>query len=289
MNTPKGVRKILVALAEFDYLTAEQVTRLCYAKGSLTYVKATLKSLVDARFALALGGRGMRFPRVYTPTGTGRTFASAVQGLPHAKRVRPSEEEEKADNFFFIEHTMAVTDVLIGARLLSQAVPDIRLTRLYLERELKRKIYVEIPEPTTRGRENNRQQICLEPDASVDFTIQEKWQEFFHIELYRTHLREHRFKQKIAGYVAYAGSTLHQQLFHTPALSIAVFCANDQLAATLKRWTEEVLHEDKQQELGERFFFRSIDTATASPEEMYLSPVWEQAFSDVKTPLLDLE
>jgi hypothetical protein len=61
------------------------------------------------------------------------------------------------------------------------------------------------------------------------------------------------------------------------------------LAATLKRWTEEVLHEDKQQELGERFFFRSIDTATASPEEMYLSPVWEQAFSDVKTPLLDLE
>jgi len=98
MNTPKGAEKVLVALAEFDYLTAEQVTRLCYAKGSLTYVKATLKSLIAAKFAVALGGRGMRLPRVYTPTGTGYAFASAVQGMPHAKRVRPSEEEEKATN-----------------------------------------------------------------------------------------------------------------------------------------------------------------------------------------------
>jgi hypothetical protein len=254
MNTPKGVRKILVALAEFDYLTTKQVTRLCYAKGSLTYVKATLKSLVDAGFALALGGRGMRLPRVYTPTGTGRTFASAVQELPHAKRVRPSEEEEKATNHFFLQHTIAVTDVLIGARLLSQAVPDIRLTRLYLERELKRKIYVEIPEPIGEGRTHPRT-ICLEPDAAVEFVIQGKWQDFFHIEVYRTHLREYRFKQKILSYAAYAAGPLHQELFYTPALSIAVFCQTSQLAATLQQWTEEVLQELQQPELGERFYF----------------------------------
>jgi hypothetical protein len=40
---------------------------------------------------------------------------------------------------------------------------------------------------------------------------------------------------------------------------------------------------------GEWFFFCSLDAATVSPEEMYLSPVWEQAFSNVKTPLLVLE
>jgi hypothetical protein len=30
----KGTEKILCALGKFDYLTAAQVTRLCYAKGS---------------------------------------------------------------------------------------------------------------------------------------------------------------------------------------------------------------------------------------------------------------
>jgi hypothetical protein len=40
---------------------------------------------------------------------------------------------------------------------------------------------------------------------------------------------------------------------------------------------------------GERFFFRTIDTATASPEDMYLAPLWEQAFGTTKTPLLVLE
>jgi Replication-relaxation len=284
MHTPKGAEKVLVALAEFDYLTAEQVTRLCYAKGSLTYVKATLKSLIAAKFAVALGGRGMRLPRVYTPTGTGYAFASAVQGLPQAKRVRPSEEEEKATNHLFLKHTIAVTDVLISARLLTQTVPGIVLTRMYTERELKRKIYVTLVNPGEKIRD-----ICLEPDAAVDFVMQDKWQDFFHIEVYRTHLREYRFKQKIAGYAAYAASSIHQELFATPALAIAVFCASSQLAATLKHWTEEVLQELQQPELGERFFFTSIDPATASLEEIFLAPDWEQAFRAAKVPLLMLE
>jgi hypothetical protein len=62
------------------------------------------------------------------------------------------------------------------------------------------------------------------------------------------------------------------------------------MAATLKRWTEETLQAMGRAEEGEGFFFRSIaDTATASPEELYLTPVWEHAFSTTKTPLLVLE
>jgi hypothetical protein len=61
------------------------------------------------------------------------------------------------------------------------------------------------------------------------------------------------------------------------------------MAATLKRWTEEVLAEMERQPEGEWFFFSSLNAATASPEEMYLAPVWEQAFGSTKTPLLVLE
>jgi hypothetical protein len=227
---------------------------------------------------LALDRQSVTLPHIYTLTGTGYTYAAAL-GAPQERRVRATEEGKKAQNLFFIQHTMAVTDVLISAWLLSQTVPGIMLHRLYLERELKRKIYVEIADRT----------VCLEPDASVHFFIQRKWQYFIHFGVYRTHLAEWRFKQKIRCYAAYTGSMLHQELFHTPALSIAVFCHDSDLAARLKRWTEEVLQEIQQPELGERFFFTSSNPATASPEELYLSTGWEQAFDTAKTPLLLME
>jgi hypothetical protein len=89
--------------------------------------------------------------------------------------------------------------------------------------------------------------------------------------------------------VTYALSGQHEALFNTPALSIAVIIASKPMAARLKQLTEEALQEIKQPEQGELFFFCRLDTALASPEEMYLSPVWEQAFSDAKVPLLVLD
>jgi hypothetical protein len=287
LHSAKGTEKILCALGEFGYLTAEQVTRVCYAPSSISFVRKKLNALIASGFVLSLSRQVVTMPRIYTLTGTGYTFAEAL-GAPQARRVRPREEGGKAGNLFFIQHTIAVTDVLIGAKLLSRMNHNITLNRLYLERELKRKIYVDVVSPIGDSK-IQRRTICLEPDAAVDFTIHGKWQDFFHIEVYRTHLREYRFKQKIAGYAAYAASSVHQEIFDTTSLNIAVFCSSSQLAATLKRWTEEVLEELQLPELGERFFFRSIDTATASPEEMYLAPVWEQAFSTTKTPLLVLE
>ena len=283
--------KIILALAVFGYLTADQVTRLLYAPGSLTYVKDKLKSLVDTNYALSLGGRGVNLPLIYTLSGKGRTYA-AFLGQPTWKRYRPSEEREKADNVQFIRHSLAINDVLIGARLLSQTVPSIVLNRMFTERELKRKIYVEIPEVTQENRIRHRK-ICIEPDASVDFTIEETWhdqtwQDFFHIEVYRNlPPLEQRFKQKVLGYVACAASPQHQAFFQTSALSVAIFAATERMAKTLKAWTEAALHQQPGE--GQRFFFTSIDTATATPAEMFLTPVWEQAFSSTPTSLLVIE
>jgi protein involved in plasmid replication-relaxation len=278
-QTATGAEKILLSLAAFDYLTAEQITRLCYSPASLSFVRKKLRSLVADGFVLALTHNAVTLPHVYTLTGTGYAAAHTL-GMPKQKRVRPREEAGKAGNLFFMKHTIAVTDVLIAAKLLSQTVPGIRLNRMYLERELKRKIYV------LRG---TGRAFCLEPDAAVDLVIHGKWQDFFHIEVYRTHLREERFKQKIHTYGVYAASPVHQELFHTPALAIAIFCQTVQMTRALKRWTEEVLQELHQPDLGERFFFTSSDPATVSPEELYLTPVWEQACSTDKTPLLMLE
>jgi len=237
-------------------------------------------------------------PRIFTLFTIGRKYAELL-GTPIEKRYRLHEERQKEHNLFFMLHTLAVIDVLIAARLFSRikllglvstkTTVGIALNRLYHEWELKRKIYVDLP--LTNG---VTQQICIEPDASLDFTIPSIREEtpssrdFYHIEVYRTlPAMEQQFKQKIKGYVVYAHSPLHQQLFHTAALSIAIFARTDEIAKTLRKWTEEALAD--QPDEGDRFFFTSLNPATASPEELFLSPVWKQPFAEDTIPLLDLE
>ena len=282
MKTPVQLRKawekIIIALALFDYLTAAQVTRLLYALTSLTHVQEQMKLLVDNDLVITLGGKALDLPLIYALSGTGRQYAYSL-GAPVRKRYRLSEEQEKSRNPYFLKHTVAVTDVLIAAKLLAQAVPGIVLTRMSTERELRRTIYVELPE-----------RIGIEPDASVQFRVQETWEDLFFIEVYRNlPPAEWRFKQKIQGYVVYLDSGHHEALFQTPALTVMVVAETDRMAATLKRWAEDALQDIARPEEGEMFFFCSLAVATANPEEMFLSPVWEQAFSTTKTPLLVLE
>jgi hypothetical protein len=286
LQTLKGAEKILLAFAAFDYLTAEQVTRLCYSPGSLRHVRKQLKLLAADNLLLSLAGRSVILPSVYTLSAKGLK-AAALLGMQQDRRVRPAEEREKAQNLFFLKHTIAVTDVLIGAHLLAQTHPSITLPRMYTERELKRKIYIPLSEKP----------VCLEPDAGLLFQVtetwhkeSETWEDFIHIEVYRTLPPvEWRFKQKIQGYVATVDTGRHEALFDTSALSIAVFAGTEQIMAPLKRWTEEALRAMARPEEGERFFFRTIDTATASPEDMYLASDWVQAFSTTTSPLLVLE
>jgi hypothetical protein len=276
------MEKIMLALADFEYLTAEQLTRLLYSKGSLTYVKAKLKTLVEADFIMLLGGRSLNLPRIYTLKVKGRQF-TAMLGKSTELRFRPGEVHEKTYNLFFMRHTLAIIDVLISARLLTQTVPGIVLNNMFQERDLRRKIYVAIPQDKEKPRN-----ICLEPDASLDFTVQKAWRDFFHIELYRHLPMERRFKQKVQGYLTYAASPVHQELFHTSAFSIAMFGATEQLAQMLKRWTEEVLTKLNKQAEGQRFFFSSIGPGQVSPTQLYLAPVWQLAFRHTPTPLLEL-
>jgi hypothetical protein len=284
MHVGSAPGKILTSLGEFSYLTIDQIIALHYKEASRSYVRKEMKALLTAGLAMALPRATVTQPQLFTLTGDGQRFVSYFGFVP-TKRIRRSDKQDKGHNSYFVQHTIAITDVLIRAKLLSQAIPGIALHRLYVERELKRKIYV-----APLGQDTERQRpLCLEPDASLHFVTAGKIEDFFHLEVYRTHLREERFKRKTRGYVAYINGTLHQQLFQTPALAIAFFCQTSQLAETLLRWTEDVLHDVGQEYIGERFFFRHIATDKASPIEMYLAHVWKQAFSTTKTPLLVLE
>jgi hypothetical protein len=282
-----GADKVLRDLVELEYFTITQVVKVGGFKAtSLPYLRRTLRELIAVRFAATLPRQLKTQPLVYTPTTKGYRYAAAL-GMTPTKRVRPVDERDKARNTLYIQHTLAVSDVLIAAKLLSHAHPQVSLTRLYTERSLKRKIAVTLADNRTH---------YIEPDASCEFLLTETWhtppqtwQDFFHIEVYRHLPLEVRFKQKVRGYVTSLDTGTHEALFKTAALSIAVFCETRQQAVLLKRWTEETLTDMGRMEEGERFFFRSIDLSSASPSELYQSPDWQQAFGETTTPLLVLE
>jgi hypothetical protein len=79
-----------------------------YAPSSLTHVREKLKSLLDESYIFALPRQSVILPWVFTLSGKGRTYVSAILGQPVAKRFRPAEEQEKADNFYFLNHTLVL-------------------------------------------------------------------------------------------------------------------------------------------------------------------------------------
>jgi hypothetical protein len=95
----KGQANLLEALAVYDYLTAEQATKLCLSEKSLGLGRKNLKALGDMGLVFALGGRALNLPLIYTLTAQGRHYVSGL-GTPTAKRVRPKDEREKAGNIF---------------------------------------------------------------------------------------------------------------------------------------------------------------------------------------------
>jgi Replication-relaxation len=175
-------QQLLVELDICDYLTASQAARLLEKERSLTYIREQLRALERAGLAMSLESRVITMPRVYTPTKKGREYASLLCGTASDRRFRPAEERDKARNEYFITHTLAVSDVLIASRLLAKRSPAITLNRMFTERQLRRQIYVALPEPTGNGTAQQRT-VCIEPDGSLDFLIQKAWQNFVHVEV----------------------------------------------------------------------------------------------------------
>src|SRR4051812_4663718 len=89
---------ILEAVGTYHYLTADQLARLLFSPGSLTYVRDHLKELFHAGYLSRL------FPPTLAPRGAHKAVYALdrrgylylkAQGLEPAGRFRPSENAER--------------------------------------------------------------------------------------------------------------------------------------------------------------------------------------------------
>lgn len=252
--------RLLRSTGQLHLVTAEQLCRLHYSGGSLTYVKALLKVLSDHGYVLAdaIPTKQYKSPYFYglSPRGERYLRSTGVE-VAAAKTIDR--------HALFIRHTLELNDVLIGAGQITRANPHYRLQGFHHERELKR-------------RPIKLERYTLIPDAFLDFRRAERLRLPVLLEHDRGTEGEAHFKQKIRAYGALLDSGAYREIFQVKTIVVAVTTfTGDTRALQLRQWTHEVTDH------SQRFWFANL---TQPPDpSVWLDPVWRTPTSDYQ-PLL---
>ena len=271
---------VLNWLNRFHYLSNQQLCRLGYSRGSLTYVQTRLKALTEAgycqRIWLPKRGPHGSTPAVYTLARRGLNYLRN-NGIEVNGRFHPSEQ--RSLSYLFLQHTLEVNDFLIAAELLCRALSPYRLADLRHERDLKKQ--------PVRVRDVDGKQAAVIPDAWLDLRINGRFQVCLALELDRGTEEQKRWRRKVANLLAYASGP-YQEAFGTRSLTFAVLTtAGEGRLQELLRWTEAELEMQREASQGDLFLFTSLTPASAAPEDVFLARRWLQPFR--REPLALLE
>ncbi len=211
--------EILRTVAEFRYMTREQVEKLFFSPSTTSYCKRRLSLLyhngyLERRFlplrqafgaARAYYVLDQKGAEVVCET-TGRT-RQELDWRPRDGRREP----------LYMEHTLAINDVRAIAALTAQRRGiDLAWTD---ERELKRRVREHrVPDPTAPDRK-----ITIVPDGY--FVIQHRWA--FALELDRATVEEQPFKRKVRGYGEWKRSGAYARSLGTHSLRVLFVVADE--------------------------------------------------------------
>src|SRR5918911_561657 len=238
-------RRILEALGRYQVLTAKQVCRLFFGK-SLTYVQSqVMPRLTAAGLVQALHfKKTMRygsFPIIYTLTPAGWREIGTTP--PRFKRTEQHPSH--------LLHTLAVTDVCIGATLLDRRYPQVSLVELEHEWDFKRN-------PFTIG------DGSVAPDGLLRFQVAGELIDVL-LELDRQTETRAQWQAKIKPLLAMCQGPFQELYDTSDAPTIAVLTTGGAERRThLQEWTAEL-------DTTELCLFASADPA-ADPDILFPSP-----------------
>lgn len=272
---------LLRVVHAFHFLTAEQVLRLFYCAGSLTYVRAVLKRMADAgylhRLKLPSSSDGVK-PWVYTLGQHGIRYLKAV-GYTDFARFRPVEEEEHS--FLFLAHTLGVNDILIAAQQLAEQMPSYVLAGFLHERVLKHTpVIVTTADGETMG---------IIPDAWLDWHLGGVNRASIVLEYDRGTVEQRAWRKKMRGLLAFADGP-YQEAYGSDSLTIAIATtAGPHRAEQIRVWCEAELTRANRRQEGELFLIMSVPSEQIEPQVFFLHPVWWQPFGTAPVVLLSDE
>jgi Replication-relaxation len=256
---------ILKQFTIFPYLTGEQLTRLCYSRGSARYVSAKLKTLTYEKFLHRLERETINFPYVYCLGIRGRRYLKAVgYDIP---TFYPSEHTNYKPQF--MNHTLAVNDFLIAASLLPSSTPDIAVREIRHDLTLKRTSQPVIP------------------DGWIDFRINEHTQVCIWLEMDMGTMDQKPFRKKVAALIEYAQSE-YAQVFGTPSLTIAFTTPKGHhRMQTIHTWIQQELTIRHAAQSADVFRILCIPEKHLCPEQIFLSPICVRPFDTDVFPLIE--
>ncbi len=278
---------ILRSLLRYHLLTAPQVGRLLYAKGALTTAYARLKRLTDGRHIQALDmlrpARRGSGPIVYALGRSGLSHLTELGvDIPEDYRLL----EPKTYSYIFLDHAVAVSDVLIAFDLLARAHPSVSVETMLHDRELKRRPVVVsvsgkrvgvVPDAWVRllvGPPDRRVRLPIAVEVDMGTHERRAWQE--------------KIRAYLAGYGEQDGPLL--SAFGVHSLTVGVFTPKgDTRLRELLSWTEAVLSETGNEYKAELFQLSGKDPVTDGAASFLLSPSWHSPLAKEPTPLIPVE
>lgn len=238
----------------YDRLTAVQMTRLLFDRGSLTHAQALLKQFSDAGYLLRVPlGRSVPHgsgPYVYALDRRGRAFLHSL-GMDVPARQRPSEERRRSSPH--LAHRLAVADVLILCDLLCRDDDRFTLARCRGERELKRNaVPVTLPD-------NTRRTVAV--DAWIDLRIRlpdgGTEQACFAFEVDLGTEWQAAWRRKVQALLALEAGP-YREAFDAMTLTIVVVAPDARRAAQLRDWTERELAAQHAEDRRDLFCFGTL-------------------------------
>lgn len=277
-----GHLRMLEALNRYDRLTAEQLRRLHFGAGSLTYVQAKLKELADAGCVLRVPmgrptphGSG---PYVYSLDRRGRaSLASLGRDIP--ARLRQSEERERSSPH--LRHSLAVVDVRILCELLCRRDDRFVIARLLGERALKRRA---VPVVMPDGR---RRSVAV--DAWVDLRIRYPdggvEQICFAFEVDLGTEWQVAWREKVRALLAFEAGP-YTAAFGARTLSIVVVAPDERRRDQLHDWTKQELTAQAATGRADLFCFGTMPDDRADWMTFFFAPRWRVPDQDDLVPLI---
>lgn len=272
--------QILAAMHRYRYMTAEDVAYALFTPGALSNVRAALARLSGGDFAEGQYLYRFLLPdtkkgnprRVYTLGRRGRTYAKHVLGLPTDWYFNPERTEYAG--FLHLQHSLALTKVLIAAQrwsgkqdeyTLAEARTSYELSRL---RDLK-EAALSIPDCWLLfTREGKKHPLLLEIDLGTEHTL--------------------KFKQHIAARIEFVQSGKYEAVFGVPAVMIAYLAIADiSRRKIMAKWAEEVCKELNLAQWGKIFKFGVIDPSEIYNLMLFTQNIWQQPYRENPVPLFD--
>ena len=273
---------ILSAVARFHYLTAYQTNRLVFpgCHDGFRYARRRLARLVEAGFLLRLKPLSVPHRGAAAHVFTLATAGRRLLGLQH-RSFRPNEEQEKAGNLPFLEHTLATIDVLIAAELLCRTAP-VSMPRLLVERELRaHPVRVQL---VSRDGTQHRS-VAVIPDAWFELAVGDQRPVAIAVELDRGSEDQKRWRAKVEALAAWALGP-YREAFGAETLTIATVTPTAARREQLRTWTAQELSRIGQPALGEIFLFTSADPVTTSPRTFLFGRCWFEPVAPEPVSLL---